>query len=272
MFSMSGLPPSCVRSVAIRSRCSRIFRAAACISSHFSIPGTKRQSSCAFNAASTARSASSARARGTSSMISSVAGFSTAKVSPERLSTNSPSMNILSISVYLSTKRCLITAEQAKQFHAKTPRSKDAKRTAFRTLRLCLFAPLREIQRLRRELLLQRLFKSSQRDIDQLTRDHEWRFDANHFRFVQRVSDQHIAIEHTLRQRFTDFRIDNLDTDQQASPTHVANDFREAIVQLFQASHEVTAHFSTVFDEFFFLQSLDRRGRGRRGHRIRAES
>src|SRR5438132_10213952 len=127
------------------------------------MPGVKRQSSCAECATRAAYSASSARARGTSSMLSSVAGFSTGNVSPERLATNSPLMNIFRIYDFL----CVLGGENS---------------------------------HLRCGFLLKRLCKSFQRHIDQISRNNQRRLDPNDLRFVQRVSNQHVAIEHALRQ------------------------------------------------------------------------
>src|SRR5262252_463167 len=113
------------------------------------MPGVNRQSDCAAFAARAARSASSARARGTWSIVSSVAGFSTGKVSPERLSTNSPPMSIL----YM-----IVTS-----------------------------LPLQRNPPLCRE----RLCKSLERHIDQVARDNQRRFDANHLGLIECIGNQH---------------------------------------------------------------------------------
>ena len=92
--AMSGLPTFADSSCASSSACSSMTSASACRSSDRSLGAFSSHSGAAFFAASTARSTSSAPQRGTSAIVSPVAGAITPIVSPEAASTSSPPTRI----------------------------------------------------------------------------------------------------------------------------------------------------------------------------------
>src|SRR5215471_4653218 len=105
--AMTGLPTFTDSSCASSSALSSSTPASACRSSERSFGVFSSQSGNAVWAASTARSTSSAPQRGTSAIVSPVAGAITSIVSPEAASANSPPIRILySVAVVLMAPPC----------------------------------------------------------------------------------------------------------------------------------------------------------------------
>src|ERR1041385_2626874 len=120
-------------------------------------------------------------------------------------------------------------------------------------------------------LFPERVLEAFERAVDKLARDDERRLDAYDFGLVERVGDEHVALEHARGYPLAALGAQSLDADQKAAPAHVADEFGETLPEFFEAVEEVAAHLGGVLDEVLFLKRLNRGGGGGRRHRVRAE-